>query len=188
MFDIYLLSLIKVKNFSKNSLITGFSLAEILIMITLIAVLGAISVPSFLGFIDTMRLNSSQDKVYLAIRQAQSQAVKEKLTWQVSFREQNSIVQWAVHQATVKPSAAQWYNLDTNVRLDQETTFTMLSGVRQMQFDFHGSVRQPPLGRITLSSKYAKKVKRCVYVSTILGALRTAKQRTKADRNGDFCY
>ena len=59
------------------------------------------------------------------MRQAQSQASKEKLTWQASFREQNSILQWAVHPATVNPSAAKWNNLDANVRFDDETTLQL---------------------------------------------------------------
>lgn len=182
----YLVYLMK-KNILRNSSNSGFSLVEMLVVIFLIGILSAIAIPSWLSFVNTRRLNVAQDEVYRAMRQAQSQAKKQKLTWQVSFREQNNIVQWAVHPATVNASVANWNNLDSNIRLDQETTLQQSNGIRQIQFDYGGNVTQPPLGRITLSSKYAGKAKRCVYVSTILGAMRTAKEHTTA-QDGDYCY
>jgi prepilin-type N-terminal cleavage/methylation domain-containing protein len=175
------------KNILRNSSNCGFSLVEMLVVIFLIGILSAIAIPSWLSFVNTRRLNVAQDEVYRAMRQAQSQAKKQKLTWQVSFREQNNIVQWAIHPATVNASVANWNNLDFNIRLDQETTLQQSNGIRQIKFDYGGNITQPPLGRITLSSPYAGKAKRCVYVSTILGAMRTAKEHTTA-QDGDYCY
>ncbi|NJM71514.1 MAG: prepilin-type N-terminal cleavage/methylation domain-containing protein [Scytonema sp. RU_4_4] len=174
---------------------SGFTLLELLVSIVVITILAAISIPSWLAFVDTQRLKTAQNEVYLAIRQAQSQAIKNKLTWQVSFREQNRIVQWAVHQATVNPVNAIWNNLDPNVYLDAETTFKQLNGVRQIQFDDRGHIRKPPAGRITLSSKSGGKAKRCVYISTILGAMRIGKEHDKPESKHDesdtkekYCY
>ncbi len=178
----------------KNTSSSGFTLLEILMIIVVIGISSAITVPSWLAFADLQRLKTAQDQVYRAMRQAQSQATKNKLTQQVSFREQDGIVQWAVHLTTVNPSDAMWNNLDPNVRLDEETTLQKSNGIRQIQFDYRGNVRQPPLGRITLSTKSSKssksggKAKRCVYVSTILGAMRTGKEHDKADSNGKYCY
>jgi hypothetical protein len=121
------------------------------------------------------------------MRQVQSQAKKEKLTWQISFPELNGILQWAVHPAIVIVTNAVWKNLDSTVHLDEETTLQEFDGVRSIQFDYLGSVKQPPLGRITLSTKSSGKTKRCVFVSIILGAMRTAKERSTAD-NGRYCY
>jgi prepilin-type N-terminal cleavage/methylation domain-containing protein len=166
----------------------GFTLIETLAVVSIIGILSAIGAPSWLNFISTQRLNVAQNEVYRAMRQAQSQAKKEKLTWQVSFRETNDIVEWAVHPATVTPNHAIWKALDSHIRLDRETTLQELNGVRQIQFDDLGSVRKPPLGRITLSSKSGGSAKRCVFVSTILGAVRTAKEQPKADNSGKFCY
>ncbi len=160
---------------------------ENLVIILIIGILAAILITSWSTFIKNLRLNAAQGEVYQAMRQVQSQAKKEKLTWQISFREQNGIAQWAVHPATVIITNAVWNNLDYTIHLDEETTLQQFYGVRSIQFDYLGSVKQPPLGRITLSSKSAGKAKRCVFVSTILGAMRTAKEPSTAD-NGRYSY
>ncbi len=180
---LFLVKSTKNLNISSN----GFTMLEMLVVLFMIGILLAIVTPSWLAFVNTHRLNVAQDQIYQAMRQAQSQARKEKLTYHASFREQNNILQWAVHPAKMNPSHANWNNLDANVQLDAESTLQLSNGVRQVPFDHIGSVK-PPLGRITLSSKSGGKAKRCVFVSTILGAMRTAKEKPKPDSSGKYCY
>jgi prepilin-type N-terminal cleavage/methylation domain-containing protein len=164
----------------------GFTLPELLVVIGIIGILSAIAIPNWLAFVENYRLNAAQDEVYRAMRQTQSQARKEKLHWQFSLREQpNGIVQWAVHPATVNASSANWNNLDPSLRLDAETTLRLSSGIRKVQFDYRGHPQE--LRRVTLSSQHSGKVKRCVYISTLIGAMRKAKERERPDR-GDYCY
>jgi type II secretory pathway pseudopilin PulG len=186
-FPIYSLLLTQGKNPIKYDRSSGFTFLEMLIIVGLISILGAIAIPTWLAFIDNQRLNTAQNITYLAIRQAQSQAKKEKLTIQISFREYNAIAQWAIHEARVSPAQAQWHNFDQDIILDPETTLHYANGVRHIQFDFLGAVRQPPLGRVTLSTRYGGHRKRCVFVSTILGALRTAKEHPHT-KDGKYCY
>lgn len=182
-----LLSLVNSKNILNKDSSSGFTLSETLVVVLLIGTLATLAIPSWLVFVQTRHLNTAQNEVYYAMRQAQSQASKEKLAWKASFREQNGIIQWAVHPASVNPSNANWNNLNYNVRLDAETTLQESNGIKQIQFDYRGSVSKPPLGRITLSSKSGGKAKRCVIVSTILGAMRTAKEHPTTN-NGKYCY
>ncbi|NMG10492.1 prepilin-type N-terminal cleavage/methylation domain-containing protein [Brasilonema sp. UFV-L1] len=200
------------KNLFQNHSSSGFTLLELLISLVILSILAAISMPSWLAFVDIQRLKAAQNEVYLAIRQAQTQAIKNKLTWQVSFREQNGIVQWAVHQAEAKvfiPNAISinntlWHNLDQNIHIykdnkgEYETTFPKETTKQEwrIMFNYQGcpvyevgsectqtSLRT--LGQITLSSKYGGKAKRCVYISTILGAIRTGKEHDKPESKHD---
>jgi prepilin-type N-terminal cleavage/methylation domain-containing protein len=172
----------------KNNSNSGFTLIEMMAALLMIGILSAIAAPSWLAFINIHHLNIAQDQVYRAMREAQSQAKKEKLTYHASFREQNNILQWAVHAATIDPSNVKWNDLDASVKLDAESTLDQLSnGVRRVPFDHIGAVK-PPFGRITLSSKSGGTVKRCVFISTILGAMRTAKENPTPDSGNRYCY
>ncbi|MTJ23267.1 type II secretion system protein [Dolichospermum sp. UHCC 0352] len=157
---------------------SGFTVIETITALLMIGILSGIAAPSWFALIKTQHLNIAQDQVYRAMREAQSQAKKEKLTYHASFREENNNVQWAVHPATIDPSNAKWNDLDPSVQLDVvESTLQLSNGVRRVRFDDIGGVI-PPLGKITLSSKPGGTAKRCVIVSTILGAMRTAKDNS----------
>ncbi|MDJ0736140.1 MAG: type II secretion system protein [Nostocaceae cyanobacterium] len=176
---------LNIQNIAKYNSSNGFTLLEVLVVTFAIGILGAIATPSWLAFIHTRNLNAAQNEVYQAMRQAQSQAKLQKLTWQASFQEQNGILQWAVHPATVSPKDAIWNDLDPSVKFDAETTLQESDGVRQIEFDYMGTVKI--LRRITLSSKNGGKAKRCVFISTLLGTIRTAKENDTA-QDGKYCY
>ncbi len=205
------------KKFIRNSSISGFTLLEMLVVIIIVGIVGAIAVPSWLAFVDVLRLSAAQNEVYLAMREAQSEAVKHKLTWQVSLRQQNGTVQWAVHQADPEQFVADavlannglWHNLEQNVHLDlernergkYETTFAKQSpsGPWRAMFNYQGcpiyevnndctqtSLRA--LGQISFASQYGGQARRCIYISTILGAMRTGKEHQIANENSKYCY
>jgi prepilin-type N-terminal cleavage/methylation domain-containing protein len=205
-------------NIRKTSSNDGYTLLEMLVVIVLIGIVGAIAIPSWLAFIDILRLNTAQDEVYRAIRQAQSEATRSKVTWQASFREQNGVIQWAVHPAdvagqfisnTILVNNHLWHTLEPNIHIDKqpnslgknETTIRKQtsSGPWRVLFNHQGcpiyevgnecthtSLRT--LGQINLFSQNGGTARRCVYISTILGAMRMGKDHDEANENGKFCY
>lgn len=151
---------------SSNS---GFTILEVIIIIVIIGIIFAIAYPSWLNFIERQRLNKAQNQLYLALQSAKSNALKEKMTWQVSFREQAGVVQWAIHTAqegVFIPPGIYWQNLDSQIQVYKqrnpkgscETTFDQgkekcpTIGPWRVQFNFKGNTNGQ-LGQITLISK-----------------------------------
>jgi prepilin-type N-terminal cleavage/methylation domain-containing protein len=182
---------------------TGFTLLELIISLTLLGIVSAIAIPAWNGFIDRQRLNAAQYRVYQAMQEAKSNAMRDKITWEASFQQLpvagEGVVQWSVHPASSTATATSWQNLDVNIRLDDETSLPQSKGVRRVRFNLYGcpvyqlneECGQTSIlskGRLTLSSKHGGKAKRCVIVSTLLGALRTAKENPKKQDSKYYCY
>ena len=152
----------------------GFTLVEMIVVIAIVGILAAVAGASFLGWLMRMRLNSAQYTALQAIREAQMTAKLRKSTWQASFREQNGKVQWAVHPPNSVPII--WNTLEQEgVKIDSaNTTFYKdnTNSLWRVQFNYKGHTNGQ-LGRINLTTNTGTP-KRCVFVSTLLGAVRTA--------------
>ncbi len=199
----------------------GFTLIEVLVLVVIIGLLGALFTPNWIAFIERQRLNKGQNEIYQTLQATKSNATRDKITWQASFRQLTingkEVVQWAIHPAeqgkfiptSVMVNDALWHDLEPNVVVDQsindkgkyETSFTKQTsaGPWRVQFNHYGCpVSQADddcgqtsitaLGRLTLRSKNGGQVKRCVIVSTLLGAMRTGKEHSKADTSDKYCY
>ncbi|MEH1944560.1 MAG: prepilin-type N-terminal cleavage/methylation domain-containing protein [Nostoc sp.] len=215
--QVYLRFLVNAKNLWNKHSNNGFTLPEVLVVVVLIGILATLGTSNWLTFVEIGRLNTAQNEIYYAMRQAQSQATKDKLTRQASFRIQNGVMQWTVHQAeagkfipdAVKNNGNLWHNLEPNIRIyeeennrgQKETTLRQQTSpqVWRVIFNYQGcpiyevgdectNTSLRTLGQITLYSQNAGKARRCVYVSTIIGAIKTGNDHLRANENDKYCY
>ncbi|MFM6139663.1 MAG: Tfp pilus assembly protein FimT/FimU [Sphaerospermopsis kisseleviana] len=116
----------------------GFSLLEMLTVVAMIGILSAIIAPNWIGFVQRQRVNKANDAVMAAIKQAQTEAKKQKINYSVSFRVNSTtnIPEYIVYQgtppttitATTKPSSSTatnsgWLPLGDNLRLQSRQVF-----------------------------------------------------------------
>ena len=88
---------------------------------------------------------------------------------------------------SVPPVSAKWESLESeSIRIDEETTLAKSGDIYYVRFDEDGNVEYR-LGRATLSSEQASSIKRCVIVSTIIGATRKSKEQP-VPKDGKICY
>jgi Tfp pilus assembly protein FimT len=170
--------------------LTGFTLVESLIIVLLLGILSAISAATWLTLMSALSLNAAQEEVLQAMRKAQHNARLNRVLWEFIIREAvDTQVQWAILPSTsnqLVPQDLIWRSLDPRVQLDrQETTLLKVNGVHRIQFNHLGAVNGQ-LGRVTLAIKGSGRSKRCVIVSTLLGALRLGSDQARPI-NGRYC-
>ena len=166
----------------------GFTLIELLVVIVVIAILAAIAAPFGLSFLGRYKATITRDRTFSAIRQTQDKAQQERRDWQFSIRQVDSVIEWTSNPGKTVPVDAVWQELgDSSLNIDSETTFAKSNNVYYVRFDDRGNV-QYRLGRITFYSKHAPESKRCVIVSTLIGAMRKSEEKSVPNENDQFCY
>lgn len=162
----------------------GFTLLEILILMAIVGILGAIGAANWVNLHHSLKMTAAQNEVLEGMKRAQESARLQKRLYQFQLRTQANLVQWSI--APVNTEAVAWKTLPEDIQIDTETTLRSKNNIYLVQFDDYGAVNGQ-LGRVTLSIKQDPRKKRCVIVSTLLGAIRTGQtQRTAQD--GRYCY
>jgi prepilin-type N-terminal cleavage/methylation domain-containing protein len=161
------------KSFSRQS-IAGFSLIELLTVIVIIGVLFGIAAPGWLAFSNRQRASSARDQVLQALRLAQSDAQRTR-------RGQSVILNTSVDPPTllVRPTGVTTGGVPQPLGNGQYRTgmvaLQTTGGITTIKFDELGNL-PPDLTlpiKLTVSAPPGSRMKRCVIVETLLGAMRT---------------
>ncbi len=191
----------------RDNITKGFTLLETLIVVMIMGIMAALATPSWLRFVENQRLFAAQSKIYRVMKQSQNNAMRTKSTWEACFREENYRIQWSVHQPgsdTCAPAGIVWNDLgvsniqiynENNDKNECETTLDQGSNIAscrgngpwRVQFNYLGHVNSR-LGQITIVTKNNNQNQRCVYVSTLLGALRKGEKHESANGSNKYCY
>ncbi len=191
----------------------GFTMIELLIIILIIGIFSAIVAPSWLMFINNHRLKLSLDRAYWAMELAQSNARRDKTSWQASFKQVGENVQVAIHKSDISPAqvpANQWKSLESQIQINTDDTtlrkvnentnlVTQNGTVWRAMFNYRGCPVYNKTdecgltsilakGNLTLSHPNLKNGDRCVIISTLLGHQRTSKRQPTANANKRYCY
>lgn len=138
----------------------------------------AIAAPGWLGFVQRNQLKTAQEQIHRASHEAISNAKKNKLVWQVSFRQGALQSQYAIHQALTTPDNNQWQNLGEHVKIDEDNTtfYQEKNNIWRVQYNHQGNTNGR-LGRITLVARSGGELRYCVIANTLIGNTKMARDK-----------
>jgi len=152
---------------------SGFTLIEVLVVVVLAGILATMATISGQSFWHARLLSAAQDEVFQALRQTQTQAIRTHANWSTSFQTANGMTQWSVHQANALSPAINWQTLDSRIEIDTtRTTLAQSSSIYRVDFNYRGHIPVASFGKLALQIKNGGNLRRCVVVSTLLGAMR----------------
>ncbi len=116
-----------VKSYNQSEV--GFTLLELMVVVVIFGILATMTLVSWFPFVEGQRLQAVEELAYRTMKDAQTNALKRKQSWQVTFRQLSgtSVVEYATHLEGETPSAGSWIEMDDQISLNECAAVPTLS-------------------------------------------------------------
>mgnify|MGYP001797856500 CR=1 FL=1 len=166
---------------SRMSPTDGFTLIEVLVVVAMVGIIGAIAAPSWQGFLDRQRMNAARTDLLGALRSAQTAAQTQQRSKQVKFLSPSASTSLSVEVQNVSGLSSP--GIVTPLGNGSGSGKFNLVASTPIVFDVYGQVDDAPhvvkIINTSVSSSAGYRPQNCVIVTPILGGLKPA--------SGDLC-